>query len=62
MGLHLGLNATHKHPVVQYPQLARDCALPLSHGGNDNAQDSAQGHRSLQPGRLAPASAYLNLI
>lgn len=51
MGLHSGVDASHQHSLVQYPQLADDCSLPLRHGGHDHSADAAQGHRSLQPGK-----------
>lgn len=50
MGLHSGVNASHKHSLVQYPQLSDDRALPLRHGGHDHSKDTSQGHRSVQPG------------
>lgn len=51
LGLHPGLYATHQHPVVQHPQLPGDRALPVGNGGHDHAQDAAQGHCALQPGK-----------
>ncbi|KAH3809729.1 hypothetical protein DPMN_138105 [Dreissena polymorpha] len=30
-------------------ELAGDCAVPVRHGGHDNAGDSPQGHRQIQP-------------
>lgn len=34
----------------QHHELSGHRALPVWHGGYDNAEDPAQGHRQVQPG------------
>ena len=48
MGLHPGLYAAHKHPMVLYPELSGDRALPFWNGCHDPLENTAQGHRKVR--------------
>lgn len=52
MGLHLGIDATHKYPMVQHIEFACHRAVPVRHGGHDYAANIAQGHCPIQSGRM----------
>lgn len=48
MGLHSGIDASDKYPMVFDFKLARDSTLPQWHGGNDTVENSTQGYRQVQ--------------
>ena len=52
MGLHSGEYAAHKHPMVFYPELACDRAVPLWYGRNDPLENLAQGHCKVRSEQL----------